>query len=91
MPKVMRDTYEYIGNDAFQPNVKDVTKEYTPTVNLTITNVLNAPNSYPLLCVFDVNTEWAPITLGNFKDRNFNYDKIGVNTLYVAASVEDKK
>lgn len=91
MPKVMRDTYEYIGNDAFQPNVKDVTKEYTPTVNLPITNVLDAPNSYPLLCVFDVNTEWAPITLGNFKDRNFNYDKIGVNTLYVAASVEDKK
>ncbi|WP_026712481.1 hypothetical protein [Flavobacterium daejeonense] len=86
IPKVNRATYSFQKDFTFSPLAKDVTAEYVPTVNITINNILNTPQSQPVLYVFDRNSQWAPVSYGKCKDENNVYNGIGVNVLYLAAN-----
>jgi len=88
IPKVFRRTFtqeesEY-GDTCFY---KDVTAEYTPTVNVDINVLFNEPKSKvrPVLCVFDAYRVWANVIDGKFDGHLFRYKNIGVNVLYLPA------
>lgn len=87
--KIYRESYLFHELNPFSPLSKDVTNEYVKTVNVVIPNVLSAPHSKPVLCVFDFKNEWSPITYGNYENDSFTFNNIGVNVLYMAASQEE--
>lgn len=88
IPKILRVTFSYQEKNIFSHLTKDVTDTYISTTDVCISNVLAAPRSQPVLCVFDVNKEWIPITFGNYKKNSFIFNNIGVNVLYIAGSQE---
>lgn len=89
IPKIQRESYLLQENNPFSPLTEDVTSSYGKVVDIAIPNLLKAPQAQPVLCVFDVNKEWDPITYGNYKNNNFTFNNIGVNVLYMAASQEE--
>lgn len=88
IPKVFRITYSNQKNFAVIPLAVDVTSEYIHTVNVTIDNVLQAPNLQPVICVFDKNQEWKAVSFGLYKDKMFRFTNMGVNVLYLAATMD---
>lgn len=86
IPKVNRIVYRSQEEFTFSQFAKDVTAEYVPTVNVMIDNVLNKQCSQPVLCVFDRNNQWSPVSRGKYKNEMQLYKNIGVNVLYVAAN-----
>lgn len=84
IPKVYREAYKQQDNYVFTPFSQDVTAQYVPTMNASITKIFDTPDSQPLLCVFDVNNTWKPVSLGKHIDKHYVYKDIGVNVLYLA-------
>lgn len=91
IPKILRVTYSYQEKNIFSHLTVDVTNTYIPTTNISISNIFAAPYSQPVLCVFDVNKEWDPISYGNYKNTFFTFNNIGTNVLYMAASIENNE
>lgn len=89
IPKISRETFAFNGKNRFSPFTKDVTSEYVPVADIIIPSSLKNNHSGPVLCVFDVDEKWYPISAGTFKDGNFKFHQAGVNVMYLAAN-QDK-
>jgi hypothetical protein len=89
IPKVMRRTYAYQDVFSYTPNTKDVTNTYVPTVNITIADNYISRFTKPVICVFDINDIWKPVSFGKYNHSNIVYTDLGVNVLYVAADLEE--
>lgn len=93
IPKVYRRTYKYQNNFSFSPFGIDVTHNYVPTLDIKIENELEASTleGLPVLCVFDINKEWSPISFGNIDEKgSFSYTNIGYNkVLYMAGFMRE--
>ncbi|CAD0005509.1 hypothetical protein [Flavobacterium chungangense] len=89
LPKVMRKTYSLQQNYIYAPNLKDVTSTYVPTVKINIDKLFSTSSTKPVLCVFDVNDQWKAISFGQNHDNNFTFNDVGINVLYMAASLEN--
>lgn len=89
IPKILRESYHFHEENPFSPLTEDVTSSYGNAVDIAIPNLLEAPHEQPVLCVFDVNKEWDPITYGSNKSNDFTFNNIGVNVLYMAGSQEE--
>ncbi|MFB9076201.1 hypothetical protein ACFFLS_05350 [Flavobacterium procerum] len=83
IPKVFRERYSRLDQYAFSPFSQDVTTRYTPTVNINISNVFEAQNSKPVLCVFDADNIWKAVSSGRYNSQYYTFDAVGVNVLYM--------
>ncbi|MBF4486240.1 hypothetical protein [Flavobacterium sp. CSZ] len=89
LPKVMRKTYSMQENYLYAPNLKDVTSSYVPTLNIAIDKLFSSSSHRPVLCVFDVNDQWKAISFGQNHHSNFTFSDVGINVLYMAASLQN--
>ena len=88
IPKVFRRTYSRNIDKNYDGNYIDVTNEYKRTVNTKTKIIFMSPNNAknPVLCVFDVNKQWAIVTKGIKNDNYVQFKEIGTNVLYLAAN-----
>jgi len=83
IPKVFRERYSRQDQYAFSPFSQDVTTQYTPTVNLNISNVFEEQNSKPFLYVFDADNTWKAVSSGRYNNQYYTFDAVGINVLYL--------
>ncbi len=86
IPKVMRRTYAYQNDFLYTSNTIDITSSYVPTVNITFKDHYISTIANPVICVFDVNNLWAPVSFGKHNHSKVMYNNLGVNVLYIAAN-----
>jgi hypothetical protein len=91
IPKVNRVTFARQEKFVFSPNMVDVTQEYIPTVNITVSNVRAGKKSQPVLCVFDVNKQWQAVSSGTYREKDFKFVNVGINVLYIAGTLDKNK
>jgi hypothetical protein len=91
IPKIYRESYLYKEQNLYHSLLDDVTINYISDVSISIPNLFKIPNSQPALCVFDRNNEWSPVASGSYENDNFNFNNIGDNVLYMAASQVDNE
>lgn len=89
IPKIYRESYLFQEQNLFHSLSIDVTNDYLSTTSNLIPNLFKAPNTQPVICVFDYNNEWAAVDTGNYENNNFKFNNLGANVLYMAASQED--
>ena len=67
------------------PKIKDVTDEYVPCFNVSLSVVNNRPrknNRFAYLSVFN-NTDWIPVHWGEVKDNQAIFSKMEGNLVYL--------
>jgi hypothetical protein len=89
MPKVNRTSFRYQDKFTFSPLNVDVTSDYVQTLNISIENEFNTSINKPVLCVFDKNKGWEVVAYGFYKNQKSEFTDIGVNVLYMPATISD--
>lgn len=90
IPKVKRRTFKTNHNSTLNnPIHLDVTHEYKETTDLTIDISLNQGyiTNQAVLCVFDINSQWVPVVLGDKKFGKCNFTNLGTNVLYLPGCI----
>lgn len=91
IPKVYRITYRDQNNLAVIPYALDVTSQYNSIVNINIENRFKVQYLKPIICVFDKNQEWKAIHFGTIDNKKIKYTAMGINVLYLAASLDSTR
>lgn len=68
--------------------VKDVTDEYVRTVDISIPLSQKPKTKFVYLAVFDDN-EWIPVDIGQIKNNEAKFNKVGINVLYIILSYDN--
>jgi hypothetical protein len=89
IPKIYRESYLFKEQNRYNPLLDDVTMDYISTVPVVIPNLFKTPNTQPVICVFDYNTEWSPVAMGHYNNNNFIFNNVGVNVLYMVSNQEN--
>lgn len=102
MPKIFRSVYKpneeyleiasrkYIPPEIRNIFIRDVTAEYMPTLDVQINLKQALPNDqYPFIAVYG-GEDWQPVYWGKMSGRNVTFERMGLNTYYMAFAYDTK-
>ncbi|MDR1782902.1 MAG: hypothetical protein LBR13_01380 [Dysgonamonadaceae bacterium] len=67
--------------------MKDVTDEYTNTVDIEVP-IEKSKKRYAYLCLFD-DKNWQPVGYGTIKGKRARFEKVGRDIIYLVATLEE--
>lgn len=103
MPKIFRTVYKpneeylniaakkYIPREIRDMFIRDVSTEYMPTTDVKITSSVSFKGrQHPFIAVYDCN-DWTPVYWGKVSGRNVTFERMGLNTLYMALTYDSNE